>query len=111
MTDSEKMTNFLTLSRPKDDPTNWEKVGFYKYHPDNDILPSYVAWISGQDVPQSRLTMAFAGDYELPNPTGIADVATQTANPSAPAYSLSGQRVGSGYRGIVIKNGHKYIVK
>lgn len=32
-------------------------------------------------------------------------------NPSAPAYNLQGQRVGNGYKGVVIQGGKKYIVK
>lgn len=111
MTDSEKMTNFLTLSRPKDDPGNWDKVGFYKYHPEGYILPSYVAWISVQNVPQAKLAMVFDGDYELPDTDGISDIAEREAGPSAPVYNLSGQRVGSNYRGLIIKNGRKYIAK
>lgn len=111
MTDSEKMTNFLTLSRSKDDPGNWDKVGFYKYHPEGYILPSYVAWISVQNVPQAKLAMVFDGDYELPDTDGISDIAEREAGPSAPVYNLSGQRVGSNYRGLIIKNGRKYIAK
>lgn len=111
MTDSEKMTNFLTLSRPKDDPGNSDKVGFYKYHPEGYILPSYVAWISVQNVPQAKLAMVFDGDYELPDTDGISDIAEREAGPSAPVYNLSGQRVGSNYRGLIIKNGRKYIAK
>ena len=110
MDDSEMMTNFLTLSRPKDDPTNWNKVGFYKYHPADKILPSYVAWIGIQDA-HAKLAMVFDGDYEIPDPSGVNDVATQSAIPSAPAYNLSGQRVGSNYKGLIIKNGRKYIAK
>lgn len=111
MTDSEKMTNFLTLSRPKGESTNWDKVGFYKYHPEGYILPSYVAWISVQNVPQAKLAMVFDGDYDLPDTNGINDIAEQEVGPSAPVYNLSGQRVGSNYRGLIIKNGRKYIAK
>lgn len=111
MTDSEKMTNFLTLSRPKGESTNWDKVGFYKYHPEGYILPSYVAWISVQNVPQAKLTMVFDGDYDLPDTNGINDIAEQEVGPSAPVYNLSGQRVGNNYRGLIIKNGRKYIAK
>ena len=41
--------------------------------------------------------------------TGITDIRTRT-QPGA-TYNLSGQRVASGYRGIVIENGRKHIVK
>ena len=109
MTDSEMMTNFLTLSRPKGD-TSWDNVGFYSYHPTNKILPSYVAWISIQDLP-AKLAMVFDGDYELADPTGITDISESVVNSSTPVYNLSGQRVGSSYRGMIIKNGRKYIAK
>ena len=116
MNDSEKQTNFLTLSRSADEPDNWEKVGFYKflpgkYHPSEDFLPSYVAWIGIQDASQAKLTMVFGGDYEIVD-THIRDTSAETIqNASAPAYNLSGQRVGSNYRGFIIKNGRKYIAK
>ena len=42
--------------------------------------------------------------------TAITSVATDTAEGGA-AYNLAGQRVNAGYKGIVIKNGKKYIVK
>ena len=111
MKKKKKMTNFLTLSRPKDDPGNWDKVGFYKYHPEGYILPSYVAWISVQNVPQAKLAMVFDGDYDLPDTNGINDIAEQEVGPSTPVYNLSGQRVGNNYRGLIIKNGRKYIAK
>ena len=46
---------------------------------------------------------------------GIENVAVGDSNSSdsenAPMYNLSGQRVGKNYKGIVIKNGKKIIVK
>ena len=42
--------------------------------------------------------------------TGIATVLPTTES-EGPAYNLSGQRVSSSYRGIVIKNGKKIVVK
>ena len=39
--------------------------------------------------------------------TGIAGVTDLDDTTSAPAYNLSGQRVGASYRGIVIQNGKK----
>ncbi len=45
--------------------------------------------------------------------TGIEKIATETSksSKSAAIYNLSGQRVGSNYKGIVIKNGKKYLMK
>jgi len=42
--------------------------------------------------------------------SGIANVAT-TPNSTSKRYNLSGQRVGNGYKGIVIENGKKYLLK
>lgn len=44
--------------------------------------------------------------------TGITSVnLDENSNKKAPAYNLAGQRVGKGYKGIVIKNGKKVIAK
>lgn len=49
---------------------------------------------------------------EFLNPTGINAAEVKTvADENAPVYNLAGQRVGKSYKGIVIKNGKKYIVK
>lgn len=50
MTASEMMTNFFTLGRPTGD-TTFDHLGFYPYHPKNNILPSYAAWIASSDIP------------------------------------------------------------
>lgn len=42
--------------------------------------------------------------------TGITDLTASPA-PSAPAYSADGRRVGDSYRGIVIRNGKKFMSK
>ena len=44
------------------------------------------------------------------DPSGISSV-TKANNGSAAMYNLSGQRVGADYKGIVVKNGKKYVVK
>ena len=44
--------------------------------------------------------------------TGIEDVTTKpVVNVNAPVYNLSGQRVSKNFKGIVIMNGKKYLVK
>lgn len=42
--------------------------------------------------------------------TGIKDITSQTAN-DAPAYNLAGQKVGKSYKGVVIRNGKKFVQK
>ena len=109
MTDSEMTTNFLTLSRPTGD-SSWNNVGFYAFHPTDGILPSYVAWISKQDVPSSaKIALLFDGDYDM-IATPIRSISEEEQQ-DAPVYNLSGQRVGSHYRGLVVRNGKKYLVK
>ena len=43
--------------------------------------------------------------------TGISKINAGKANKDSEAYNLSGQRVGSGYHGIVIKDGKKFYQK
>ena len=107
---SEMQTTFYTLSRLAGS-NDWSTVAFRPFHPTDGILPSYVAWISNQNVSHAKLEMVFDGDYEFTDPTGITDIAESAANSSTPVYNLSGQRVGSNYRGMIIKNGRKYIAK
>ena len=46
-----------------------------------------------------------------PVPTGINNITTEATDADAPAYNLSGQRVGKNAKGVLIKNGKKYVVK
>ena len=43
--------------------------------------------------------------------TGINAVKNEVADAVAPAFNLAGQRVNSGYKGLVIKNGRKVVMK
>lgn len=43
--------------------------------------------------------------------TGINTVKTEKVNADDPLYNVAGQRVDKNYKGVVIKNGRKYIVK
>ena len=49
--------------------------------------------------------------HEFDGGTGIKSVDTNKTNNSDAIYNLSGQRVSKDYKGIVIKNGNKYIAK
>lgn len=46
-------------------------------------------------------------------PTAISTISADgiVIDPTAPVYNLAGQRVGKDYKGIVVRNGHKYINK
>lgn len=46
-----------------------------------------------------------------PVPTGINNITTEATDANAPVYNLAGQRVGKNAKGVLIKNGKKYVVK
>ena len=60
-------------------------------------FPGYEAYQAAQPEPE-------------PEPDGIVNVENAAA-PAAAIYSLSGQKVGTAYKGLVIKNGVKTIQK
>lgn len=43
--------------------------------------------------------------------TGISNISAEDASKQAEAYNLSGQRVDASYKGIVVRNGRKYLRK
>lgn len=49
--------------------------------------------------------------YSLNGTTGINNISAEEANTDAPVYNLAGQRVGKNAKGVLIKNGKKYVVK
>ena len=49
-------------------------------------------------------------DFVLTESAGITEVANDDAAAGA-SYNLSGQRVDAGYKGIVIRNGRKIIIR
>ena len=68
------------------------------------------SWFSAD---KFQLTLTKAGDNDNWNvATGISEVETAAPATSATGiYNLAGQRVNAAYKGIVIKNGKKYLVK
>lgn len=86
---------------------NYGKIGFYwgeqnggvfKINHNNRaylVLPQSISPAKGY---------AFEGETD-----GVANIETETADSAI--YNLAGQRVGKSYRGIVVKNGKKFIVK
>lgn len=71
---------------------------------------SEVIWV--QDVLTNQPQLAiFANKYET---TGIANLnvdANDNFDDNAPMYNLAGQRVGKSYKGIVVVNGKKVLIK
>ncbi|MEE1315611.1 MAG: hypothetical protein U0K35_00085 [Prevotella sp.] len=60
---------------------------------------------------QDSSQVGFGGfEFTTGDSTGIENVETET-NANAPVYSISGQQVAKNYKGLVIKNGKKFINK
>ncbi len=103
MTASEMMTNFLTLGRPAGD-TSFDNLGFYSYHPTNNTLPSYVAWLAVSDIPSdARFTLSFDDDETDISSLPLSALDSQ---PSTAIYTLQGVRI----EPSAMRKGTMYIV-
>ena len=78
-------------------------VAFYRYTPDYTIANKAFFVL-----PAGAKIVGFDFDDE---PTGIAEVAGSKEQVAGAIYNLAGVKVGAGYKGIVIKNGKKFINK
>lgn len=72
----------------------------------------------GYDVTGVLVTAKLSGNIvkelapiSAPVATGINHISADVDSADAPAYNLSGQRVGKNAKGVLIKNGKKYVVK
>lgn len=83
-------------------------VGFYKVTATNVMIPPFRAYVTVPAAVEARsLSIVFDGG----GTTGIADVNGKKEDVRSDIFNLSGQRVGNDFRGIVVKNGRKYIQK
>ena len=81
------------------------KLGFFKMA-EGGIIPLNKAYIEVDD----GSAKDFIGFSEDPTTTAIANIIDMHMA-EGDSYNLQGQRVDYGYRGIIIKNGKKYINK
>lgn len=82
-----------------------EKLGFFKMKP-GETIPLNKAYIEVD----GGSAKDFIGFSEDPTTTAIANIIDMRMA-EGDSYNLQGQRVDYGYRGIIIKNGKKYINK
>ena len=84
-------------------------LGFYKVAAENKIrITAFRAYAKfTYSAPSAR--EFFSIDFD--NTTDIQKTKTQLEESNAPIYNLSGQRVGNDYKGVVIQNGKKFVVK
>ena len=103
MTSSEMMSNFFTLDKGNDN-----LMGFYPYHPKDNTLPPYIAWLARNDVDGTEgLLLNFEGA------TGIVDVRENTEDGSSDAwYDLQGRKLNGkpSRKGMYIHHGVKVVV-
>ncbi len=69
-------------------------------------IPAGKAYIAAPTTTAKQLSVSFGGAV-----TTISSAQKDASSSNSPAYNLGGQRVTKSYRGIVIKNGKKYVVK
>ena len=102
MTSSELMSNFFTLGRPAGDDS-YNHLGFYQYHPKNNILPAYVAWFANNDIPsEMRLLANFNDDATLINNSTLKP----SLNGEKQVYTMQGIRIDPS----TMRKGNMYIV-
>ena len=81
--------------------------GFYKAV--GKTIPAKCAYLEIEDNGNSAKFYSL-GDHSG-STTGITSVKNEAAGNNAPMYNLAGQLVDKGYKGIVIKNGKKIVLK
>lgn len=95
---------YYTLGHKDGDPS--AEIGFYKFS--GTTIPANKAYIDGATVNGAPIFLSIDGDG---NTTGIHDTMIDNADVDAPMFNIAGQRVGNNAKGLVIKNGKKYMLK
>ena len=85
-----------------------DEACFYKYSGTGDIS-AFKAYLNASS-PAKSLAFNFDGNKEEEEVTAINAIAN-TVDSNAAMFNLAGQRVNNDYKGVVVKNGKKFIVK
>ena len=104
MTSSELMSNFFTLDKGNDN-----LMGFYQFHPKDNTLPSYIAWLALSDIPGgNELLISFDG-----KPTGIETMFDGGGQSPEVWFDLQGRKLNGkpSLPGLYIVNGKKIMVR
>ena len=84
--------------------------GFYKASNDKKI-PAKCAYLEVEVKTSTNPAKFYSLGDNSGSTTGITSVKNEAAGNNAPMYNLAGQLVDKGYKGIVIKNGKKIVLK
>ena len=91
-------------------PAGQQKTLYNVEIPNLTIGRSYFLSVTYYSEGGGVLNFDWDNEYTLVTPTAINTVKTDQRT-DTPAYNLSGQRVSANHKGIIIKNGKKYVVK
>ena len=76
----------------------------YKHEKTKFVFPG-AAVISAETISAQGISASF---IPFETVSGITSV-NAASNANGASYNLQGQKVGSSYKGIIVKNGHKYV--
>ncbi len=116
LSDLVKLSNVNIVSEVSGEKTNYYIVsGSDKVQLFNGFHLAGYELAEAQGVDVVGIVTMFKGNYQVqpitaPVATGI-DAVGAAESDNAPVYNVSGQRVGAAYKGLVIKNGKKFIRK
>jgi len=92
----------------------YDNLGFYLFHPKNNVLPAYVAWIAVNDVPNNALTLEFDEGETM----GVSEIEKMRDGGNETFYDLQGRKIKKGKwpndhlpKGLYIVNGRKVVVR
>ncbi len=95
-----------SFSVAKTGENTWENFKVQKASANKELMPGNQILritVSGSNCDIDKL------DIKLVQATGIEDVTAEPKADDTPAYNIYGQPVGNGYRGIIIRNGKRYL--
>jgi hypothetical protein len=67
----------------------YDNLGFYLFHPKNNVLPAYVAWIAVNDVPNNALTL----EFDEGETTGVSEIEKMRDGGNETFYDLQGRKI------------------
>lgn len=91
---------------PKDSPLQFNGMRAYFYFPNWNAANNDAAQAASNNTNAKIHVAVMAAST-----TGISNIPAEEASKQAEAYNLSGQRVDASYKGIVVRNGRKYLRK
>lgn len=102
-------TNYI-LTNKKADGTTADSPKFFKINSAGNVVPKGKAYLQVPDEYASAHESLWFGDDETTDIKAIKN-GQITIDNNAPIYNLAGQRVANGYKGVVIQNGKKLVIK